>query len=364
MFRSLLRDRNLWILFLVALFIKLFSLNESWVEQYYTYGFYPVLSTTLRWLFGWIPFSIGDLLYVGAFIFLVLKAWKLIHLMAKRIVKEYLSWILFRKYLKLVLWIYIIFNVGWGLNYNRQGIAHQLGLEVKRYSKEDLFRLTAVLHNRLNLYAARVDTVKRMAFNNNRSLFRQGVQNYELVKNQYPFLRYRPTSLKASIFSPMGHYFGFTGYFNPFTSEAQLNTEEPVFLKPFVVDHEIAHQLGYGKENEASFVSYLACRNSPDINYRYSVYYELYFNAFIECLATRDTVFINQLRKTIHPLVKRDKYEQVQYRLKKRNRMQPYVTDFYDNYLRLNNQPSGMATYNEVTAWLVAYMKRFGEEGL
>src|SRR5690349_5770751 len=120
MFKSLLRDRKLVFLLAMALAIKVFSRNETWVETYYRYGFYPLFSKLLRILFGWIPFSMGDLVYIGAFIFLVVKAWKLIRLLAKRKVQEYLSWILLGKYLKLVLWIYIVFNVFWGLNYNRQ----------------------------------------------------------------------------------------------------------------------------------------------------------------------------------------------------------------------------------------------------
>ena len=142
MFRSLLRDKKLLVLLALAVLIKVFSLNSAWVERYYTYGFYPVISRLSRLLLGWIPFSVGDLLYVAAFVFLVLKSWKLIRLLAKRQVKEYLSWILFRKYLKLVLWIYIIFNLSWGLNYDRVGIAGQLGLDVKPYNLEELKKLT------------------------------------------------------------------------------------------------------------------------------------------------------------------------------------------------------------------------------
>ena len=59
MLKSLLRDRKLLILLFIAIVIKLFSLNEALVEQYYTYGFYPLFSRLLRSLFGWIPVSIG-----------------------------------------------------------------------------------------------------------------------------------------------------------------------------------------------------------------------------------------------------------------------------------------------------------------
>lgn len=363
MFRSLLRDRKLLLLLVFALVIKIFSLFPSLVERHYTYGFYPYFSRLLRIFLGWFPFSFGDLLYIGAFIFLVLKAWKLINLLAKRQVKEYLSWILFRKYLRLVLWIYIVFNLFWGLNYDRQGIASQLNLDVQPYTTGELVHVTALLQQRLNFYAARVDSIKRLEYQHNEILFNQGIANYSVIESQYPFLAYHNPSVKPSLYSGIGHYFGFSGYFNPFTSEAQLNTAEPVFLKPFVVDHEIAHQLGYGKENEASFVSYLACKASPSTDFRYSVYYELWSDAIAECRMRGDTS-IKQFRKQLHPRVIRDKWEEIQFRMKKKNRMEPYVSDFYNNYLKLNNQPKGLATYNEVIAWLIAYTKKYGEEAL
>jgi len=364
MLRSLLRDRWLLFLLILALVIKLFSLDPSRVERYYTYGFYPHFSAFMRILLGWIPFSMGDILYVTAFLLLVGKTWKLISLLAKRKVKEYLSWILFRKYLKLVLWIYIIFNLAWGLNYDRLGIASQLGLEVKKYSRDELFALTTTLAARLNQYAAEVDTVKRERLNRKDSLFSVGVANYKGLEYRYPFLTYNHPCIKASLFSPVGHLFGFSGYLNPFTGEAQINTIEPVFVKPFVLDHEIAHQLGYGKENEASFVSWLACRESTDIDFRYSVYYELFFDAYIECLQTRDTAYLGPLRRSMHDRVRRDKYEELQFRLKRKNVMEPLVSDFYNNYLKLNKQPKGLQTYNEVTAWLIAYMKKYGPAAL
>src|SRR5688572_14446063 len=361
MFRSLLRDKNLLVLFAVAIFIKIFSLNERWVESYYTYGFYPAWSGLTRVVLGWIPFSVGDILYVLAFIFLVLKAWKLIHLLAKRQVKEYLSWILFGKYLKLVLWIYIIFNLSWGLNYDRVGIARQLGLEVKPYTVEDLKKITTALQARLNEYASKTDSVKRLEFHKNSKLFRQGIHDFNEAKKEYGFLAYNSPSIKPSIYSGVGHYFGFSGYINPFTGEAQINTAEPVFKKPFVINHEIAHQVGYGKESEASFVSYLVSKKSASVDFNYSVYYEMYFDALYEYRRSGDTSIMRELAKTLHPRVRIDRMDEINFRTKRKNAMQPYVTDFYSGYLKLNKQPKGIATYNEVIAWLIAYMKKFGE---
>src|SRR4029078_1841407 len=179
MFKSILRDRLLISLLIVSILTKVFSFNPAWVEKYYTFGFYPVISGALRTLLGWIPFSVGDLLYIGAFILFLLKAWKFIRLLAKRQVKEYLSWILFRKYLKLVFWVYIVFNVFWGLNYDRQGIAQQFGLNTAHYTPADLYELTSALQQRLNFYASKVDSVKRLPLNNNQTLFKEGIAAYK-----------------------------------------------------------------------------------------------------------------------------------------------------------------------------------------
>jgi hypothetical protein len=363
MFKSLLRDRKLLMLLTAALVLRLFATRAEWVEQYYTYGFYPLLSKGLRWLLGWVPFSVGDLLYVAAFVWLVLKTWKLVRLLARREMKEYLSHVLFRKYLRLILGVYLVFNLFWGLNYDRQGIAAQLGLQTATYDSTDLLDLNRILIERVNFYAAQIDTAERPAIDRSAYLFREAVKDFRLAEKEFPFLQYAPPSLKPSLFSYMAHYFGFTGYFNPFTSEAQLNVDEPVFVKPFVVNHEIAHQLGYGKENEASFVSFLASKHSANLHTRYSLYYELLSTAFRESLMANARQAL-QLYATLHPRVRRDRLAERQWKQKRRNKMAPLVSDFYDGYLRLNNQPKGLQTYNEVIAWLIAYRKKYGAQAI
>ncbi len=363
MFKSILRDRLLISLFILSVLIKIFSLNPARVEQYYTFGIYPFIAGTQRLLFGWIPFSIGDLVYLGAFIFLVLKAWKLIRLLAKRQVKEYLSWILFRKYLKLVFWIYILFNVSWGLNYNRQGIEKQFGLKMETYTPADLYELTSALQKQLNGYAAKVDSVQRLSLNNNKTLFKEGVSAYDKASGQYDFLKYNHPSIKPSFFTYVGHYFGFTGYYNPFTGEAQLKTTVPEFIKPFIVCHEIGHQLGYAKENEANFSSFLAGRVSDDVEFRYSVYWDMYTYAMRDLLMYNRPCFL-ELKESEHQQVKKDIRAYREYLDNNRNFVEPVMTNMYDRYLRMNNQPMGKESYNEVVAWLMAYMKKYRKEAL
>ena len=276
MFRSVLRDKVLITLIALTIFVKLLSLNEVWVEEYYTYGFYPYISRLLRLLFGWIPFSVGDFIYLATIIYLVFKAFKYLKILASRREKKYLGLVLLKKLLRVAIVIYLVFNIFWGLNYNRLGVSSQLKLDVREYSIGSLDTLTITLQDRLNFWANTVDSFQRISMNKNRILFEEGELAYNKAKQQMPFLTYQNSSIKPSMFSTIGHYFGFTGYYNPFSGEAQIKTNAPFFIKPFVVTHEIGHQLGYAKENEANFVAFLACRNSPNAEFRYSLYFEMY----------------------------------------------------------------------------------------
>src|SRR5687768_17299246 len=107
MLKSLLRDYKLLFLLFLALLIKVISFQKPWVERYYTYGFYPYVSKMLRYLFGWLPFSIGDLLYLTLICFILYKAITYGILLKRRQVKKYIFLVLLKKTLHFALYIYI-----------------------------------------------------------------------------------------------------------------------------------------------------------------------------------------------------------------------------------------------------------------
>ncbi len=359
----LIKNRKLSILIAFTLILKLLSTQSLWVEKYYTYGVYPFISKSFRTLFGWLPFSMGDVLYFIAFVFLFVKTIRFIQLLGKGQLKDYLTWPILRKYTALFLWVYLLFNILWGLNYDRQGIATQLSLRVLPYTSSQLYDLTVLLQQRLCTNGESVDSLERVSINNNYYLFHTGTKAFAEIDDQLPFLKYQIQSIKPSLYTYVGHFFGFTGYYNPFSAEAQLKTDLPVFLKPFVTCHEIAHQLGYAKENEANFVGFLAGKTSTNVEFRYSAYFEMYLYAIRE-LAFYDPYSAQVLLKTAHKQYLIDYIAYRGYLLKNKNLIQPFTSKFYDNFLKLNNQSKGLATYNEVVSWLIAYQNKYGKEAI
>lgn len=354
--------RTILILLLIAILLKAFSLSPALVERWYTFGLYPFISRSFRLLTGWLPVSIGDLLYASAVIFIfvfILRSLK-----KARTTPAKIFWPqLFYNLIRAGLLVYIFFNALWGLNYNRQGIARQLNLQVKPYTLPDVLQLTETVQARLNQYAAQTDSIKRNELDNNTKLFQKAISVYAVAENRFPFLHYAFPSVKPSLYSRVGHYFGFTGYYNPFSGEAQIKTSVPVFLKPFVATHEIAHQLGYAKENEANFVAFLSSRQSADVDVLYSLYYDLYSYALRE-VYSRDTAAAMGFKKSLHPQVLRDNETFKAYFISTQNSVEPLITRFYDQYLKWNNQREGVQTYNEVVALLIAYGKKWGWQAI
>ncbi len=346
-------------LLLAVLLIRIIAEHPLWIESAYTYGLYKHLSRIFRFILGRIPFSVGDLIYILIAIWLIFKLFKLVQTLISRKYNRYGFLTGAFRYFRLAIWIYLVFNVFWGLNYNRPGIARQLGLKVQNEPVEKLRKLTALLFDSTNFYSVDSNWKKKVK---NRDFFEGAVTCYDNLAQAYAFLDYKPSSVKASLFGVVGNYIGYSGYYNPFTGEAQINDMVPKAVLPFVTCHEIAHQLGYAKENEANFVGFLAATNSRDSMFRYSAFFEMFLYANNE-LFLADSAAARANMRALSPEAKADLAELRAFRIKYESPVDRAVSAFYDRYLKLNQQPSGERSYGRVVMWLLAYYGKMGRLG-
>ncbi|MEP7164655.1 MAG: DUF3810 domain-containing protein [Ferruginibacter sp.] len=349
------------ILFIFGLSVHLYSNSKIRVETGYSIQFFPQFSRFLRTVFGKLPFSFGDILYgllVCWLIWKIARFFKFAFRKQPGISKKPLFANAFLDLFIFCTCIYIVFNVFWGINYNRKGIAWQLELKMEKYSTEDLKQVNAVLVDHINA-SKKLLVDNNTSYPSNRELFIMVADAYKQVSVKYPFLIYRPLSIKSSMWGWLGNYTGFTGYYNPFTAEAQLNTTVPKFLQPFVACHEVAHQLGYAKEMEANFVGYLAASNSGNSLFKYSVYLDLFIYANRNLFFT-DSVAAKLYSKALSGDVVLDLKEWKEFNRKHQSIAEPLVRWVYGKYLQGNQQPSGVLSYDEVTAFIIAYYKKYG----
>lgn len=341
---------------LIIILIRAWASNPLWVEEYYSNGIYPAISRILRFLLGWLPFSAGDLLYIITTILAIV-------FLIKTFRQYKFSWkafgLILKNSIRAAMWVYIIFNLFWGLNYYRTGFRSQLQISPDSYSTEDLKKFTGNLIPEINDIRIHITDAERKD-SLYKQVFANAVNCYEKAGKQYPFLTYSGKSIKPSMFNMMGNYLGFLGYYNPFTGEAQMNTKAPSFVLPFTACHEIGHQLGYGSESEASFAAYLVSHSSGNNMLKYSACFELLLFANRE-LYLADSGFARQNFKQLDTLVKADIRAYRNYLEEYNNPIEPFITGMYSSYLKANNQPLGMESYDEVLAWAIAFQKKYGK---
>ncbi len=347
------------VLVVIAVVIHIYSNDSTRVENQYSTRIYPVLSSILRYIFGWLPFSIGDIIYGSAILWLIVKLVKGTWSIFKRQVtlKGFAASV--GKGLRILLAIYIVFNLFWGINYDRVGIAGQLQLKTEKYKPEDLVMINGLLVEKVNA-SKQVLVDQNFQYPSKSQLFVKVQSAYKEAEKIYPFLNYHPVSLKPSMWSWVGTYVGFTGYYNPFTGEAQVNTLVPKFLQPFTTCHEVAHQLGYAKEMEANFVGYLSATASKDTLLLYSVYLDMFMYSNRNLFAT-DSVAAKNFREKLAPAVTDDLKEWRKFSKEHRSPIEPVFKWVYGKYLQGNQQPQGVLSYDEVTGFIIAYYKKYGK---
>jgi hypothetical protein len=144
-FQKLIRRWSWIVLVTLVLLIRLASGFPAFIEQYYTYGAYPIISKTQRLLLGWIPLSIGDILYGFIIVVIIVKLVQVVI----AVFRKRMSWAFVGTGLKQLVFfmmvVYVLFYLFWGLNYSRQGIANQLELEAKPYTIEELDTVARLL---------------------------------------------------------------------------------------------------------------------------------------------------------------------------------------------------------------------------
>lgn len=252
--------------------------------------------------------------------------------------------------------IYGCFHLFWGLNYYRLPLHRTLKIK-NDYNTEELVILTENLIRRSNEVHRELinnDSLK-IPYNFTKSeLLQTTIEGFDSLSEEYPKLTYKGKSLKRSLYSIPLTYMGFNGYLNPLTNEAQVNTNIIKYKIPTTASHEIGHQLGFAKENEANFIACLVTLNHPDPYFRYSgLTFALRY--CLNELFARDKEKGNALLKTINPGILENYKEVRDFWILHQNPFEPIFQFTYSGFLKANNQREGMKSYSYVVALLVNY---------
>ena len=341
-----------WIIFLPIQWtiVQILASYPNFVETYYSSITYPFISAFLRIITGWIPFSVGDVIY---FVLAFSIVESIVGIFKKRKIN-------FKKTIALVSVFYFAFHFLWGLNYLREPIHKTFKIQELEYTTQELEEFTNKLIYNLNTVHSKIvnnDTLKVIVPYTKKEIYNKVKNGFDNFSKSNSVIKYNYQSSKNSLISYPLSYMGFSGYMNPFTGEAQVNSLNPLVTYPSTSSHEVAHQLGFAAENEANFIGFLTSINNDDVYFQYSGYYMALRYALNDLYRHDQDKYKIAVKRLHKGIVKNMKDSQLHWS-KFRNTLEPVFKIIFNQFLKANKQKQGIKSYNLMIGLLINYEKQ------
>ena len=248
--------------------------------------------------------------------------------------------------------------------YAASGIDQKLSLERKEVSETDLLRATLSLTEEVNELSKSVFQLDSgatfmpysMAELNEKLLtaYADFAADTELITTYY-------SKVKPVFASKFLSYSHITGIYSFPTGEANVNVDFPDYTLPFTMAHELAHQRGIAREDEANFVAYLVCMKSEDEYIRYSATLSLW-EYMMNAMYVTNTEYHSLLFNLLSPVAKAEEAAYAEFYRQYADNTLADVNDFVnDTYLKSQGAKEGNRSYDLVVDLAVAFFKSEGK---
>lgn len=331
------------------------AINNSTVANFMNDTVGLALRFLLAKLTGWLPFSLFELLLICAIPLLVILVVWLVRTRDGAVarVRSILSLL---SVVALILSSYV-FTLGVG--YRTPTLSQKIGVEdVRNIERDELFAVTNLLVAEVNSLANDLtyeDGVSVMPYDF-REMCRRLCDAYDTVTEKYDALYTFDTTAKPVLFSTVMSDAGIMGIYSFFTGESNVNVEYPDYNLPFTTAHEMAHQRGIARENEANFIAFLVCISSDDAYIRYSGYLSM-LEYFLSAAYSTDKAAYPDLFATISEDAIEDIRASDAVTLAHKDSLIGKINDkLNDNYLKFNGT-EGVISYGYVVRLTVGYYR-------
>lgn len=327
--------------------------DAEFAEKVFARGIYRYYAIVWSSVTQWIPFSLMELgIVLAPFLAVFLILWVILH-------RD--RW---RTYLLAAWWIgpvlFFWLTCTCNVNYNRYSFAQIAGLTVQDSSTQELYELCVRLADDANGLRAQLtkedeDGAMELTETSVRKLSKTARAAYTSMNEEYGVFDYRTANTKPIFFSRLMSYTDLVGVYCPITMETNVNTDVADYSIPSSMCHELAHFYGFMREDEANFISYLACMKSDSVEFRYSGTLLALIHAGNK-LAEVDMELYNHLWTIYSEGVIRDFGQNSEYWEQFQDSVVREVsTNVNDAYLKANNQSDGVRSYGRMVDLLLAY---------
>jgi len=257
-----------------ALLQILAARHPDQVEAIYARQVFPHVASVLQRLTASCPWSIGEgIVLLFLLYFAIRLGFGTLAILQRTSTVGAAFKSLTRVAVALVGPVYLLFLFTFGLNYQRNDVGKILGLDIQPPTIEEVESLAMDLVVQCNSLRPKLredgEGVMRLA-RGRRESFSRAREGFRVASRRLPILAGPCSTPKPVLASSAMSFVGITGIYFPFTSEANVNVLYPEPEIPFVACHEMAHQLGFAREDEASYFGVVACRAHPDVEFQYS----------------------------------------------------------------------------------------------
>jgi hypothetical protein len=336
---------------------RFFSSHSLWVENYYSRGIDRSIIQILSLITGAFPFSVAELAVIILVFFITWQVIQLVITLAKS--KDRAKERVTRSIINVLVFVsvaYLAFTLLWGLNYYRMTFAEITHMNVRTASKEELAELCENLIDRANHLRTMVnednDGVMRIT-DGKAQVLNRATAGYLEAAELYPQLGGRYGKPKGVFFSEILSYMGLSGVYFPFTGEANVNISIPDSMLPVTVCHEMAHQRGFAREDEANYIAYLTCKFNPDPEFQYSGTLLAVIYA-MNMMKTVDGERYLDLKKEYSNELQKDLANITLYWAKYQSVIGRISNQINDSFLKSNGQVAGVYSYNQMVNLLIA----------
>lgn len=329
--------------------------------EWYAANIYKHWSSAVNFVTSFIPFSLAEVLIISLCIFLVVYVIAGILLFIKR--KGSRGKTVFNFIYHLVALagvIFFFFVTGTGVNYHRYTFSQVSNLEIRQSSVSELENLCYALAKDANAQRANLQEGEKKAavftvsLDDMEQLCKQA---YDRLEGQYPTLYQGYGQSKAVFNSYFMSEANISGFFFPYTFEANVNTDIPDYLIPVTICHELTHLRGYMREDEANFIAYLACQESTEDMVKYSGTFHAFTQAGNQLYA-QDREKYTDVYRTLSKKVRADLTANEEYWAQFQGPIAQAATKVNNTYLKANKQKDGVNSYGRMVDLLLAYYRQ------
>ena len=315
------------------------------------------LRRVLAWLTVWIPFSTAELILISLPLVLV----ALVLIGARHYCDSNRDLLIFLGMIgSAVCVVGILFVWGFAAGYQGSTLDEKLALERQKSSAAELFDTAEILSRELDaltdeiLFLADGSSVMPYSYNEMNTKL---LAAYDHVHAEYDCIDSFYSRVKPVMLSGPMSYTHITGVYTFFTGEANINVNFPDYTIPFTAAHELAHQRGIAREDEANFVAFLVCAASDDPYIRYSGYLNLY-EYVASALYSADRMLYTKSYTALPTEVRAERTAYIQFFEKYSENLAANVSESVNNaYLQSQGAEAGTKSYGLVVDLAVAYYR-------